>query len=39
VIFKILRELIVLYPEMKRPRRRATRAAPLAVPAEDRSAS
>jgi glycosyltransferase involved in cell wall biosynthesis len=39
VIFKILRELIVLYPEMKRPRRRANRPLPLGVPAEDRSAS
>ena len=44
VIVKILRELIDLYPEMKRPRRRAEpRGAALgtaaAAPAEDRSAS
>jgi glycosyltransferase involved in cell wall biosynthesis len=40
VIVKILRELVTLYPEMKRPRRRTdARKAAVAQPAQDRSAS
>jgi glycosyltransferase involved in cell wall biosynthesis len=39
VIFKILRELVTLYPEMKHPRRRSKRAATAPAPVEDRSAS
>ncbi len=35
VIFKILRELVRLYPEMRRPRRRAAGALPVAARARD----
>jgi glycosyltransferase involved in cell wall biosynthesis len=39
VIVKILGELVSLYPEMKRPRRRDARPAAVPAPAEKRSAS